>query len=101
MVRRAAGFAVPKNRGFALVGDADGGDIVGGCRGGRDRFFRGGQLACPQFIWIVLDPSGAGINLAEFFLGHGADGSRAIEQDRPRASGSLIQGEDEGHGNLV
>ena len=61
-----AGFAVPEDDGFALVGDADGGD------GGGAGFFEGlagrFQDTLPDLGGVVFDPAGSGEMLGEFLL---------------------------------
>ncbi|MNS94993.1 hypothetical protein D3C72_1292310 [compost metagenome] len=90
--QRAAGGAFPDDGGFALVGDADGGQ-VGGCRAGiAQRFARHVELAVPDFVGIVLDPARAGIVLAEFTLADAAHDAFAVEHDGPGAGRALVQG---------
>ena len=68
VVDRVAGGAVPDEGGFALVGDADGGDAgVGLGQGGAG----GGEGGGPEVCRVVLDPAGVGVVLGEFFLGLG------------------------------
>ena len=50
---------------------------------------------------VVLDPSGMGIDLLEFLLGHGTDGALAIEENRAGAGGALVESEDVRHESLL
>ncbi len=63
-----AGGAVPDDDGFALVGDADAGDVARAHAAGVDRLARGGQDVAPDILRIVLDPAGLRIMLREFGL---------------------------------
>ncbi len=72
VVDRAAGGLVPDHGGFALVGDADGRDLVvmqAGLRQGLDHH---GALGGEDFHRVMLDPTGLRVMLCEFALG-GAD----------------------------
>ena len=73
MVDRLAGVAVPHDGGLALVGNADGGDILGG---GTDLVHgREGhaQLGGPDLVGIMLDPARFWINLLKLFLRYTAN----------------------------
>ena len=84
----AAGRAVPDQRGLALVGDADGGDVL---RRQRRRWSSacaaGGEHAAPDVLRVVLDPAGGGKVLCEFLLAE-ADEAEARRRRRWRASRS-------------
>ena len=94
-VERPAGATVPEQRGLALVGEADGGDLFprqiglgqggeGGAAGGR-----------PQVARVVFDPAGAGKVLGELLL-RGGDGAPApVEDERAGGGGALVEGKDE------
>ena len=70
-----AGGAVPHDYSFALVGDADGGEIAGArARLGED-FDGATELRGEDLVSVVLDPAGLGIELLEFVLGNGDDGT--------------------------
>ncbi|MNI42392.1 hypothetical protein D3C73_966870 [compost metagenome] len=90
--KRAAGGAFPDQRGFALVGDADGGDVGGGGAGIAQRFARHVQLAVPDLAGIVFHPARPWIVLAEFTLADAAHHARAVEYDGSRAGRALVQG---------
>ena len=53
------------------------------------------QLSFPDFHRIVLDPAQFWENLLELLLSLRFGFSIGIKNDRPRASGSLIEREDE------
>jgi hypothetical protein len=96
---RLAGGAVPEQGGLALVGEADGGDVVAGEAGVAQREF--GRAACglPQIARVVFDPAGAGKMLREFLLGAGARPAAMVEDDGTRGRGALVERQNEaGHG---
>ena len=76
-----AGLAIPQQRGLALVGDADGGDVGGGESGFFQRGLGGGELGFPNGPGIVLDPAGFGENLREFLLRHRLHAASAIKNN--------------------
>ncbi len=93
-----AGGALPEDGGFALVGNAHGGD-VGPVRGGFfDRLTGDNKLRVPNGLRIVLDDAWSGKDLRKFLL---CDGSRAAvvrEKNGAAGGGALVEGEDEfGH----
>ncbi len=85
-----AGFPIPDDGGFALVGNADGGDLRRLGPGGAD----GGMGACehrlPDFGRVVLHPPILGEVLGEFELADAGDVLVAIEQQSPARSGALV-----------
>ena len=96
-VHRLPGGAVPHHSGLALVGDADGGDVLGGeaCllqRLAADRDGRG-----PDVLGLVLDPARRRKMLREFLLRARCDRNVAAEHDGARGGRALIDGEDKGH----
>ncbi len=92
-------LAVPQHRGFALVGDADGGDVLGRQSFVMQGLLRHGELRLPDFVGVVLDPARMGEMLGEFLLRDAGDGAIPVEQDGARAGGALVQGQDVlGHG---
>ncbi len=90
IVERTACVAIPKNGGFALVRDADGGQIAGAQitlrQGLRDHLPRPG----PDLIGIVLNPSRLGIDLLMFLLGSRDHLGCTVQNKEPRASGALV-----------
>ncbi len=96
-VHRLSGRAVPHDRGLALVGDADRGDIFGGKtrllqRLAADRNGRG-----PDILRLMLDPARRRKMLRKFLLRRGCDGNVAAEHDGARGCGALIDGQHKGH----
>jgi hypothetical protein len=66
-----ARFTLPNHCCLALVGDPDGGYIfmTDGCT--ADGVGGNPNLACPDFVGIMFDPSRLWEKLCEFFLGDG------------------------------
>ena len=96
---RLAVDAIPDDRGLALVGDADAGDILGVDGGLGHGLAHGRDHARPDFLRIVLDPSRRRIDLAQFLLRDGDRRELGVEHDRPRRGGALIDGDEVGrHG---
>ena len=82
--------ALPNNRGLALVGDADGGDLSRLDASAGDRRLRGRNDARPDFFRIVLDETRRRIDLPEFLLRRRDRTERRIEDDRARRGRALI-----------
>ena len=95
----AARCALPYDRGLALIGDADRGDVAcaDSCLG--EDFVHNTRLRRPDFGRVVLDPTRLRKDLREFLLCTGADGPVTIEHDRARTRRTLIEGEDDRHRN--
>ncbi len=89
-----AGHAVPQERRFALVGDADRGDARRVDAAVGQRGARAGKLAGPDVRRIVLDPAGLREMLGKFALAAGHGHAGIVEHDRPRTGGALVEGED-------
>jgi hypothetical protein len=86
-----AGFAVPQEGGFALVGDADGGNVFR-LRVGLGHCFQGNRdLRRRNLLGIVLHPAGLGKDLIELALGDRSQFSVVIEQQSARAGCALIE----------
>ena len=68
VVYRFSCVAIPDNRCFTLVGDADGCDLLDANTGLVEDFCQCGILGRPDFHGVMLDPAGPGINLREFPL---------------------------------
>ena len=92
VVDRDARFAVPDDGGLALIGDAEGRDILGANATLLHGFGHDFVNAPPDFLRIVFHPAGFGINLLVLFLGNGDDPPGRVEDDKSRAGGSLIDG---------
>ena len=73
MADRFARFAIPDEGGLALVGDADGGNVVVADVGSADGVCYHSDLAGPDFVCIMFDPSRLREELGKFFLGDGDD----------------------------
>jgi hypothetical protein len=61
--------------------------------GGRQRVARGGELALPDLLRVVLHPAGLGEVLREFALGHTAYGAAGVNDDGAGAGGALVEGQ--------
>jgi hypothetical protein len=95
--------AVPQEGRLPLVRDGQRRDVAGA--GGAalllqfvQRGQRHGVLGGPDFAGVMLHPAGLRKDLLELALRDGDDLPRAVEHDRARAGGSLVQGEDVFHG---
>ena len=91
------GLLVPDDGGLPLVGDADGGDVLGP---GADLVHgREGhaQLGGPDLIGVVLHPAGSRVILGKFLLRDAADLTRFVEQDAAVRGGSGVQRHDVRH----
>ena len=66
VVDRLAGVAIPEDGGFALVGDADGGDVAGVMPAFFSALNGDSPLRLPDLVRIMLDPSGLRKDLAKF-----------------------------------
>ena len=89
---------VPDDRGLALVRDPDGGDVLGGQPLARERLRGDAGLGGPDLVGVVLDPPRLGEDLLELPLRDRLDLAFFVEEDRARAGGALVEGEDVGHG---
>jgi len=85
-----AGFAIPDDGGFALIGDADRGQVLGLEISFRHRFEYHFAGTLPDFFRVVFDPTGLGINLLVFLLGDRDGAARAVEDDESTAGCALI-----------
>ena len=83
-----AGFAIPDDGRFALVGDADGGDIGDGraVEGAADDF----QRRLPDFFGVVFDPAVLRIELLVFGLRGFQRRAVGIEENGSARRRSLI-----------
>jgi len=73
MIERFAGFTIPDNGRFPLIGDADGSDLVGAYAFVNQGFDHDSRLAGPDFVRVMLNPALLGKVLLEFLLGDGDD----------------------------
>ena len=96
-MHRLAGGAVPHHGGFALVGDADGGDVFGGDARFPQRLAAGGDGGGPDVLRLVLDPARRRKMLREFLLRGRGDGNVGAKHDGARGCGALIDGQHMGH----
>lgn len=87
-------LAVPDDRSFALIGDADSRYIRYPGLGSCECFKRDRDLRRRDLFGIVFDPSGLRKNLVEFALGNRGDRALLIEQEGAGAGGALIERED-------
>ncbi len=82
---------VPENRGFALIGDADGGQILGL----QDILLHGLADdvlgATPDFFGVMFHPTGRRIDLFVLLLCLRDDAAGAVKDDEASAGGALIE----------
>ena len=78
-MERATGGAVPEERGLALVGEAERGEMGAGEIGFGDGGEGGAAGGFPKIGGVVLDPTRLGKVLGEFLLGLGDDAAAVIE----------------------
>ena len=95
-MQRLAGGAVPDERGFTLIGDADGGDVI--CRRARlaHRVAARRNSGRPQILRIVLDLAVGRKILREFLLGGGGDRHVGAKQNGAGRRRALVDCEHEG-----
>src|SRR5205807_8845893 len=100
VVDRLAALPVPKDGGFALVGDADRRQLLQRDARLAQRFARHVALRLEDLLRVMLDPAGLRIDLPQFAL-RGADrGAFLVEQDGARAGRALIERENVTHGKF-
>ena len=92
-----AGLAIPHDRGLALVGDADRGDVARTHARAGQHLHGDAGLRRPDLQRVVLDPAWLRKDLSELALRDSLDPAVPIEQDSPRARRALIQREDVRH----
>ena len=81
VVNRLAGMLIPHDGGLALVCDADGGNVGGGCTDLLHGLNGNAKLCCPDFICIVLNPAGLWEVLREFALCDAAHFAVLVKQN--------------------
>ena len=94
VVDRPAGGLVPQDGGLALVGDANGRQILGrdlrlGQGAGDDRLHIG-----PDLLGVVLHPAGPREDLPVLLLVRRHDGAGGVEDDTAGGGGALVDGGD-------
>ncbi len=94
VVDRAAGVAFPDYRGFTLVGDADGCNLVVVQIGLRQCLGHARRLSGEDFHRVVFDPACLRVMLDEFALGSAHHVGVAVEDDGARAGGALVKSND-------
>ncbi|MNM65169.1 hypothetical protein D3C81_765960 [compost metagenome] len=94
VVHRATGFLVPHHRGFALVGNAQRSHLGMADAGLGQGFDHGRALGGEDLHRVVLDPTRLRVMLGELALGGADHIGVAVEDDRPRTGGALVQGDD-------
>src|SRR5438270_1657086 len=94
-VERRAGRAVPDDRRLALVGDADGGEVVAGDARRAQRLPRRALDRRPEVLGIVLHPARPRIVLRHFRVAARAHGAFGIDDERRRAGRPLVEREHE------
>ncbi len=92
---RAACLPFPEDRGFALVGDADGRHVGGSDPGPGQRLSGRFHLRGPDRLRLVFDVAGTGEQLRELLLRERDDNAGAVEDDGTARRGALIEGKDE------
>jgi len=100
VVKGEAAATLPEKDGFALVGDADGGNV--GRRQPRlgESFDRDAELAAPDLAAVMLDPSRLRKDLGEFPLRQRADADLLVEDDGAGTGRPLIKSKDVRHNGL-
>ena len=91
IVDGAAGGLFPQDGGLPLVGDANGGDIVGIDTALGHHLVHDSILGGPDLHGVVLHPALLRIDLLKLALLHRNDILLIVEQDGTAAGGSLIQ----------
>ena len=94
VVHGFAGFGVPDDGRFPLVGDADAGDVLAVDAHLGDGLGDDGRLGGPDFHRVVLHPARFREILGELHLRGGADVAFVVEDDGPGGTRPLIQGQD-------
>ena len=93
IVNRLARLAIPDERRFPLIGDADADQVFGATLRFEQRLASRVQHASPDVLRIVLHPSLAGENLREFPLRHRHRSSVGAEDDGASRCRALIDDE--------
>src|SRR3546814_5198707 len=100
LVDGRTGLAVPDRRRLALVGDADGGDLLGArtsvCQGALHHR----QGIAPDVLGVVLHPAGLREVLRQLLLRLAEAAAIAGEKNGAAAGGSLVDGENAAFGKI-
>ena len=99
-VERLAGGAVERYEGLALVGDADGGDLLAGGglgQAGAD-LGEGGADGGPDLVGVVLHPPRVREVLGQLAVGNVGDPGLLVDDQGADAGRSRIDGDHFGHG---
>ena len=99
---RLAGAAIPDHGGFALIGDADGGDVATPWHvAAFKRPPRGIELRAPDGVGVLLHPAGLRINAIDGARFHRDAAAFLIVERGARAGGSFVQGENVRHSRII
>ena len=90
MINRLAVALVPEDGGFALVGDADGGNFPCGNAKLGNGIARNRKLCFPDFQSVMLHPAGVGIVLLKFLLRNAFHLPVLVEKNRAGAGCALV-----------
>ena len=94
VINGTTGLLLPHHGGLSLVGNADGGDLLGIHRFLAQHGQYGADLAKQNFHRVVLYPAVLRIVLGEFILRLGDNLTLFVENDGSGTCGSLVQGQD-------
>src|SRR5690606_39145215 len=81
---------VPDDGGLALIGDPDGSDVIRGEIGPAEGDADSLAHTVPDLHRVVFHPPGAGEQLTVLELARRDHAGAAVDDDRPRACGSLV-----------
>ena len=90
---------IPHDGGLALVGNADAGDVARPKMRTPKRLGGHRHLRSPDLAGVVFNPARAREDLSKLALSDSDDGSVMINDDRARARGALVEGDDVRHGS--
>ena len=93
IVDGAAGFLIPHDGGFPLIGDADGGNFLRVDIAFGQYLHHYAVLGGVDLHGVVLHIAGLGVVLGELFLSHGDDILLPVEQNGAGTGGTLIEGD--------
>ena len=96
VAQRFAAGAIPQQRGFALIGDADRGNVLRRNAGVAQRLHSRCILRFPQIARIVFHPAGLREMLRKFALRKGQHVRMLVEDDSTRTGRALVERQDNG-----